>query len=102
MINLITDNQSQIESLCQRFHVQRLEVFGSAAVGNFDPVQSDLDFLVTFEPLEPGALADAYFGLLAGLRVLFGRHVDLLTMKAVRNPYLRQGIEDTRELLYGG
>jgi hypothetical protein len=47
-----------LPELCRRFHVRRLDLFGSAATGhNFDPVRSDLDFLVSFEPLPPGEYA---------------------------------------------
>jgi hypothetical protein len=48
----------------QRHHVGRLELFGSATSSDFDPTESDLDFLVEFAPLSPSQKADAYFGLL--------------------------------------
>ena len=41
----IDQNRSTIEGLCLRFGVERLEVFGSAVGGDFDPERSDLDFL---------------------------------------------------------
>ena len=100
MISLIKDNLPAIEALCQAYEVVRLDVFGSAASGGFDAEASDLDFLVEFKPREPGALADAYFGLLAELKNVFHRHIDLLTPGAIRNPYLKRGIEDTRQVLY--
>ena len=100
MIPLIEDNQAAIHQLCQRFHVARLEVFGSAANGQFDEARSDLDFLVEFRPLEPGRLADAYFGLLAELSRLFNRKVDLVTPKAIRNPYFLRAVNQTRRMLY--
>jgi predicted nucleotidyltransferase len=100
MIDLIEKNRDAIAELCQRFHVARLEVFGSAATGEFDPARSDVDFLVEFKPLEPGPLADAYFGLLAAFQRLLGRHVDLVTPKAIRNPYLLRSLNETRRALY--
>lgn len=43
----IHQHQSAIAELCRRYHVQRLEVFGSAARGtDFVPESSDTDFLV--------------------------------------------------------
>ena len=81
-----------ILALCRRFCVRRLDLFGSAVDGRFDPARSDLDFLVAFEELPDGAYADAYFGLRDGLAVLFGREVDLLTDAALENPYLRRQI----------
>ncbi|MGN6033725.1 MAG: nucleotidyltransferase family protein, partial [Thermomicrobiales bacterium] len=46
MIALIQDNVQEIRALCERFDVRRLELFGSAATGRFDPAHSDIDFLV--------------------------------------------------------
>jgi len=97
---VIEQHRDEIEALCRRFNVARLVVFGSAADGSFDPARSDVDFLVEFQPLDPGPLADAYFGLLAELQRIFQRRVDLVTPKAIRNPYFLRGVNETRRLLY--
>lgn len=91
-----------LSALCRRFGVRRLDLFGSAATGRFDPDRSDLDFLVAFdEPLPPpSAYADAFFGLREGLEALFGRPVDLLTEPALENPYLRRRVEGERRPLF--
>ena len=86
--------------LCRRFHVRRLDLFGSAVGGYFDPEHSDLDFLVTFEAMPSSLYADAYFGLREGLIELFGREVDLITEPALENPYLRRQIEMQRQQLF--
>ena len=80
--------------------VRRLDLFGSATGGEFRPDESDLDFLVDFEPPSGGAYRKTYFGLINGLRELFGRPVDLVDASAVRNPYFREAVELTREQLY--
>jgi len=90
----------QLQILCRRFHVTRLELYGSAVEGRFDPHRSDLDFLVEFEDLEPVAYADAYFGLLEALQALFGRPVDLTVASAVTNPYFLRRIANSRVTLY--
>ena len=100
MIAQIESHRPEIEALCRKYRVAYLEVFGTAATADFDPRKSDIDFLVTFEPLETGPLASAYFGLLSELGRVFGRHVDLVTPGAIRNPYFRQGIDNTRKLIY--
>lgn len=89
-----------LAALCQRHHVRALAVFGSALRDDFHADRSDLDFLVEFQPLPPVAHSRAYFGLLADLEALFGRAVDLLDRAALRNPYLRDAIEQTQETLY--
>jgi predicted nucleotidyltransferase len=81
-----------LRALCRRLHVRRLDLFGSAATGRFDPSRSDLDFLVEFEELLPGGYANAYFGLLEALEGLFGRPIDLLTEPGLKNPYLRKQV----------
>lgn len=86
--------------LCGRFRVRRLDLFGSAADGRFDPARSELDFLVAFEELSGSAYSDAYFGLHEGLTGLFGRELDLLTEPALENPYLRRQIETQRQQLF--
>lgn len=89
-----------LDGLCRRFHVRRLELFGSAATGRDRPGESDLDFLVEFEPLPRGSYADAFFGLQEALEELFGRPVDLVVDSAIKNPYFRQAVDQSRTLLY--
>jgi len=90
-----------LPDLCRRFRVRRLDLFGSAATGRgFDPVHSDLDLLVVFEPLAAADYTRAYFGLREGLEALSGRPVDLMTESALENPYLRRRVEAERRALY--
>jgi predicted nucleotidyltransferase len=100
MLDLVKNNRKAIDALCRRFRVRRLELFGSATSGAFDPETSDLDFLVEFLEFPDGGIADAYFGLREGLRGLLQREVDLVTVGAVKNPYLKKSIERSKELLY--
>jgi len=86
--------------LCARFGVVRLDVFGSTLRDDFRPGESDLDLLVVFGPMEPFALADAYFGLFDELRGLLGVKVDLVMADAVKNRYIEREIERTKQLLY--
>lgn len=96
----VAHSRAAIEKLCRDHHVQRLELFGSAATGQDRPGKSDLDFLVEFDHLPAGGYADAYFGLLESLQRLFERPVDLVVASAIRNPYFRQAVERTKTLLY--
>jgi hypothetical protein len=100
MIDLIQDRQFEIVALCRRFDVKSLELFGSAAVGIWSPNESDLDFLVDFQPMTPGSHAKAYFGLWFGFQDLFGRDVDLVESKAVRNLFFVADIEKNKIVLY--
>jgi len=100
MMPELEQRRVELEAVCRRYGVRRLELFGSAATGQDRPGESDLDFLVEFGPLPPGGYADAYFGLLESLEELFGRTVDLVVPSAIRNPYFLKAIEGTRTLLY--
>ena len=100
MLPLLEQHRDALFRLCQTFAVKRLELFGSASDGRFDPARSDLDFLVEFHPSPGLGVADQYFGLLEGLEDLFKRKIDLLQLPAVRNPYLLRGINSSRTLLY--
>lgn len=80
--------------------MRRLDVFGSATTDRFNSGTSDLDFLVEFEPMAPEIYADAYFGLLEGLTALFENPVDLVSAKAIRNPYFAASVDASRQVLY--
>ena len=100
MNRLIEENRRELELICRRHKVQRIELFGSATGSTFDPASSDLDFLVTFDDLRVSNYADTYFGLLEDLQRLFQLDVDLVIESSIRNPYFRQSIDATRTLVY--
>lgn len=100
MLQLIEVNRDVIADLCRRFHVRRLDVFGSAARGgDFDATRSDVDLLVTYLPgYHPGI--GAWQDLRDALTETLGRPVDLVMETAVENPFIRAGIERSREAVY--
>ena len=97
---IVETHIAELRKLCRRFHVRRLEVFGSAARGDFDPQRSDMDFLVEFEADARAGTLDTYFGLKEALEALLGRPVDLVMPGAIENPYLKRSIEESRETVY--
>ena len=100
MIHLIEANRPALERLCAAYRVARLEVFGSAAAGDFNPQSSDLDFLVEFHRSADISAADQYFGLLEGLQDLFRRNIDLVEAGAMRNPYFIKRVNESRRAVY--
>ena len=100
MIPVLEERTDEVKRLCLIYGVRRLDVFGSAATGRYVPDESDLDFLVEFQPAALSAYADAYFGLLEALGGLFERPVDLVVESAIRNPYFLQSVEQTRTIVY--
>ncbi|MFC1529518.1 nucleotidyltransferase family protein [Gemmatimonadota bacterium] len=100
MVAVLESKLEMISDLCARFGVSSLEAFGSAMRDDFNPNESDLDFLVEFLPMEPYARVEAYFGLLDELRLLLDRDIDLVMVGAVKNQYIARNIEQTKQLLY--
>jgi hypothetical protein len=79
--------RKELRALCPRSHGQRLELFGSATRGDFDPEHSDIDFLIEFARGHPDALSlETYFGLKESLEAPLCRTVDLVEPSAIRNP----------------
>ena len=100
MIPNMVERADELNRLCHHYGVQRLDLFGSASTGEYCQDESDLDFLVEFQPKALASYADAYFGLLQALQQLFGRPVDLVVESAIKNPYFRQSVEQTRTPVY--
>jgi predicted nucleotidyltransferase len=101
MIALIEKEKKRLSELCRQYRVERLDVFGSAAGGSFDPITSDLDFLVRFgQRLPTGEYAFRYLDFANELEKLFQRRVDLLTEQSIRNPILHREVEATRQVVY--
>ncbi len=100
MCGLVEGKEQALRRLCETYRVRRLFLFGSAVRPDFDPSRSDLDFLVEFdEPLD-GRHAIQYFGLLKGLKALFGKAIDLVEADAIRNPFFRLTVDASKTVLF--
>jgi uncharacterized protein len=100
MLDVIEQNRRQIAALCRQYDVKQLELFGSAARDDFDPASSDLDFFVEFMSDDWHGAADRWFGLQEGLEKLLQRPVDLVSVKAAKNPYFLEVANRNRVALY--
>ena len=99
-MNIIDQNIEIIHDLCTRHKVARLFAFGSVLTNRLKK-NSDIDLIVDFSDIDVYDYADNYFDLEFSLENLFNRSVDLLEDKAINNPYLRQSIDSTKQLIYG-
>ncbi len=90
----------KLNKLCTKYKVLNLYVFGSAVNNKFN-ASSDIDLLVTFDHVDLNDYADNYFDFKFSLEELFNKKIDLLEEKAIRNPFLKQSIDTSKELLYG-
>jgi predicted nucleotidyltransferase len=99
-MNIIDQNIETIRDLCAKHKVSRLFVFGSVLTNKLKK-NSDIDLIVDFRDVDVYDYADNYFDLKFSLENIFKRNVDLLEDKAISNPYLRQSIDSTKQLIYG-
>ncbi len=99
MPTIIDPLLAEVSALCRRYGVRKLELFGSATTGTFDPRTSDLDFLIDLDP-DGKSLFHRYFGLNEDLEALFGRKVDLVMVGALENPCFIESVNKTRQMVY--
>jgi predicted nucleotidyltransferase len=94
----ITIPPMEIAALCQKWKVQELSLFGSAARGELRP-DSDVDVLLTFDGDAGWSLWDV--GQFAEeLRDLFNRDVDIVEERSLVNPFRRRAILRDKRVLY--
>lgn len=72
---------AELGEFCRRWKITKLEVFGSILRDDFGP-ESDIDFLVTFDPEARISLFDLVDAE-EELSGIVGRSVDLVTRKAI-------------------
>src|SRR5215213_8349730 len=87
-----------LESFCRRWQIQEMSLFGSVLRDDFSP-ESDIDVLVTFEPEAHWSLWD-FIDLRDELSSLFNREVDVVSERGLRNPFRRQEILGSRQVVY--
>jgi uncharacterized protein len=87
-----------LESLCRKWQVRELALFGSVLREDFSP-ESDVDVLVMFDPEAAWSLWDL-IRMREELESLLGRKVDLVEKEAIRNPFRRRRILDSHQVVY--
>jgi predicted nucleotidyltransferase len=101
MVAELKERIKDVASLCHRFHVQELHLFGSSTSASSISEVGDLDFLVRFDDMPPALYSNSYFGLAEGLSELLSCRVDLVEEIAIRNPFFREAVEEAKERIYG-
>ncbi len=91
--------KTAIYKLCIQNKVKALYVFGSVLTERFNE-KSDIDLIVDIDSDDPFEYADNYFNLKFALEDLIKRPIDLLENKAIKNPYIKQNIDQSKSLIY--
>jgi hypothetical protein len=98
-MNRLSLYKDQINELCASHMVKSLYAFGSVLTSDFDN-NSDIDLIVDFKDVDVNDYADNYFDLKFSLQDIFKRPIDLLEEQAIKNPYFKQVVNQTKELVY--
>jgi hypothetical protein len=88
-----------ISNFCRKWRVAELSLFGSVLRPEEFRADSDVDVMVTWEKEARWTLFD-FVDMQDELTELFGRRVDLLSKRALKNPFRRQSILSTVQVLY--
>ena len=99
-MGLIETYKEQILLLCKNYKVKSLYSFGSVNSKLFT-VNSDVDLMVDFNTTDPLEYTENYFELKFALEKILNRSIDLLENKAIKNPFLRESIDNSKVLIYG-
>ncbi|CAN1564968.1 COG1669 Predicted nucleotidyltransferases [Fimbriimonadaceae bacterium] len=93
-LEVLATNRDEIATLCRRYAVKRLRVFGSALSSDWREESSDFDFLVDYgveaKMLPP---LDRLVGLKLALESLLGRKVDVVNVAQLRNARFREFVD---------
>ena len=101
-MKLIELNMQRIIDLCLKHKVKTLAVFGSILTDRFND-QSDVDLLVNFDTTdhEKWDYVTNYFDFRDALERLFGRKVDLVVEKGLKNKSFIANVNRTKQMIYG-
>jgi predicted nucleotidyltransferase len=89
----------EIKRLCEKHKVRYLHVFGSVLTSDFSD-NSDVDFIIDLKPTDPIEYAENYFEFKFHLEELLNRPIDLLEHRGLKNRYLIESLNRTKQVLY--
>jgi predicted nucleotidyltransferase len=98
----LADLRRRLQPFCEKHHIRRLEVFGSAARGQATP-GSDVDLLVTLDDSAPVSTA-TLLDIAGEAEELVGAPVDFILRPSLEkspNRFAREHILSTAVCVYG-
>ena len=88
----------ELRLFCQKWKVLELSLFGSILRDDFE-AESDVDVLISFQDDAHWSLFE-WVDMIDELKAIFGRDVDLVSKKGLRNPFRRHEILESAEVVY--
>jgi uncharacterized protein len=92
---------TDIQRICERWHITELALFGSVLRSDFHP-ESDIDLLVTFDPNAKRGLTET-LQIQDEFQVLLDRKVDLIVKSAIErsdNWLRKKNILESAQTIY--
>ena len=90
--------QAKIEAFCRRWSIKEMALFGSVLRDDFRS-DSDVDVLITLRS-ENRLTLDNRLTMMDELAEIFGRQVDLVEKRLIRNPFRRHAILSAQKVIY--
>jgi len=100
-VNNINIPDNKLRSICRKYSIKELSLFGSALRSDFNP-DSDIDFLIEFNKNAGISLFDLV-DLKEELELLLKREVDILSKKSIeksRNYIRKKAILENYQVIY--
>ncbi len=94
----VSIDRDRIAAFCARWKVTELSLFGSVLRDDFRD-DSDVDVLVELAP-DHGLGLYEWVDMIEELRGMFGRPVDLVSKRSLRNPFRKHHILTTRKVIH--
>jgi uncharacterized protein len=91
-------SDSKIMEFCQRWEIVEFAIFGSVLRDDFR-ADSDIDVLLTLSAAQKWSLFDL-MDMQHELELMFGRSVDLLEKRSLKNPFRKAEIMRTHQVIY--
>jgi hypothetical protein len=96
--NGIIITQEDIKAIAEKYKIKELSVFGSSVRADFTK-DSDIDLLIEFENPEQISLFDL-LDIQEYFEKLTKRAVDIVEPAGIQNPYRRNAILSSKEIIY--
>lgn len=94
----IQQYKQQVADICRQNSIRSCYLFGSARTSAFGE-HSDVDLVISFIS-DGGDYFERFMNAKQELETIFKHPVDLLVYESIRNPYLKNEVEETKELIY--
>jgi hypothetical protein len=95
----INTHIDQIKKICASNNVKTLFAFGSVT-NNKLKKHSDIDLVIEIDEEDPFSYSDSYFKIKFELEKILDREIDLLEYKSIKNPYLKEQVDNTKVAVY--